>query len=109
MKRAQLIRITACAISLPLVYIESRPVPLVSLWCAWNLTGPELDLNCLERLSVEKTLASEDKSEHFMSVDIISLILRRACLTPHIYLSISVPYYICIKYRCTFTPSLAAV
>ena len=44
-----------------------------------------------------------------MAVDIISLILSRVSLAPHIYLSISVPYYNCIKYKCTYTPSLAAV
>ena len=47
-----------------------------------------------------------------MAIDIISLILSRASLAPHNYLSISVPYYICIKYKWTLTPifgcSLAA-
>ena len=44
-----------------------------------------------------------------MAVDIISFTLIRVSLAPNIYLSISVPYYICIKYKCTHTPSLAAV
>ena len=44
----------------------------------WKITGPEL--KCLQRLSVEKTLASKDKILHFMAFDIISLILSRVCL-----------------------------
>ena len=35
-----------------------------------------------------------------MAFDIISFILSRVCRAPHIYLSISVPYYICIKHKC---------
>ena len=126
MKRAQLIRISASAMNLASVceIITSME----------KFSGPELDLNCLQRLSVEHTLASEDRSVHLMAAGIISLILRRAYLAPHIYLSfffsflslytawrslssiigrctssISVHYYIFVKYKCTFTASLAAV
>ena len=58
-------------------------MPVVSFRCAkllhpWKVTGSEL--KCLQRLTVEKTLASEDLILHFMVFDIISLILSRVCL-----------------------------
>ena len=62
---------------------ESLLVPEVSLRCAkllhlWKVNGPEL--KCLQRVSVEKTQASEDKILHFMACDISSFILSRICL-----------------------------
>ena len=58
--------------------LESSTLPLSHcVPCPWKVTGPEL--KCLQRLSVEKTLANEDKILHFMAFD-ISLILSRVCL-----------------------------
>ena len=62
--------------------LESSTLPLSHCApCPWKVTGPEL--KCLQRLSVENTLANENKILHFMAFDIISLILHvlsRVCL-----------------------------
>ena len=55
---------------------HSTTEPLRSL----SMEGNRPELKCLQRLSVEKTLANEDKILHFMAFDIISLILSRVCL-----------------------------
>ena len=68
--------------------------PLSSL----SMKGNRARTKCLQRLSVEKTLANEDKILHFMAFDIISLILSRvclACICQFLFLTIFVKLYKC--------------